>query len=224
MRVYSLYTTSHRKLVDDWFLATLPHEMELILEFHHQECPSGNFETEGWLKTMLHKVDLILRGIEENWNGTFIHADVDIQFFGTCVPQAEQALAQYDIVYQRNCPKGYPCAGFFACRGNEQTRNLWQTVKAICSAEHINDQRALHRLIRSKYPIRWGLLPDTFFGGGMFTGKLWNVKADLFVPDDILMHHANWVIGVDEKIAQLQKVRDIVEARQHANLHCGRSL
>jgi hypothetical protein len=39
---------------------------------------------------------------------------------------------------------------------------------------------------------------------------------DLPVPEGIVMHHANYVVGVEQKIAQLEYVRDIVRARSAA--------
>jgi len=35
----------------------------------------------------------------------------------------------------------------------------------------------------------------------------------MLVPKDIVMHHANWTVGIKNKIAQLEYLRDIVKGR-----------
>ena len=43
----------------------------------------------------------------------------------------------------------------------------------------------------------------------------WEPGCELNIPQDIVMHHANWTIGIENKIAQLQYVRDIVNSRDN---------
>jgi hypothetical protein len=53
-------------------------------------------------------------------------------------------------------------------------------------------------------------LPDTFLSGGTLTGKRWNPGDYLQLLDGIYMHHANWTIGVENKITQLKYVKALV--------------
>ena len=57
------------------------------------------------------------------------------------------------------------------------------------------------------YHIRWAYLPDCFMSGGTTTGRLWQPGQNLAVPRDIVLHHANWTIGLPNKVAQLDYVR-----------------
>ncbi|MFA5008208.1 MAG: putative nucleotide-diphospho-sugar transferase [Candidatus Omnitrophota bacterium] len=66
-------------------------------------------------------------------------------------------------------------------------------------------------LIDNPYRVKWGYLPKEFFGGGTLTGKLWSPGMSLPIPKNIILHHANWTIGVENKIAQLKYVRGVVE-------------
>jgi len=63
------------------------------------------------------------------------------------------------------------------------------------------------------YEIHWGYLPNEFFGGATLTGRYWGPGIPLEVPDNIVMHHANFIRGNTNKIAQLSYVRKIVEER-----------
>jgi hypothetical protein len=59
-------------------------------------------------------------------------------------------------------------------------------------------------------PLQISLLPPTFFGGGTFSGKTWKQGDKIPVPPNPIMHHANFTVGVENKVAQLKYVRDIV--------------
>ena len=82
MKLYVIYTESHRNLYEDYFLKSLPNEFEIIPLEIPQECPTGEFYKEGWDKTCYRKVELFHKACEENQGELFAFSDVDIQFFG----------------------------------------------------------------------------------------------------------------------------------------------
>jgi hypothetical protein len=55
---------------------------------------------------------------------------------------------------------------------------------------------SIGRLDRNKY---WTI--------ANYTGGVWNGSIDFKVPENILVHHANWTIGTDNKIKLLNEVR-----------------
>ena len=81
--------------------------------------------------------------------------------------------------------------------------------------QKVSDQNALKHFLRESNPfhIKWGYLPIEFFGGGTLTCKIWEPGKSLPVPQNIIMHHANFTKGVDNKIAQLHYIKDIVKQR-----------
>lgn len=220
MKLYALYTPSHEVLKDRFFLPSIQDDFEIVLEFCEQTCPSAKFKSKGWTKTTIRKVDLIIRAIKENWGSVFIFSDVDIQFFCPIQNTILMYMTDKDMVIQKNNPSGVLCSGFFACRGNEKTLRLWEDVKRKMEQDDSDsDQISLNRCIKrnskkNPYGIAWDYLPDTFFGGGTLTGYLWKPGMSLFIPHDIMIHHANWTNGVKNKIAQLVYVRDEVRNRK----------
>jgi len=220
IRMYALYTPSHQVLKDEFFLPSLQDDFELIIEFCEQTCPSAKFMSEGWTQTTIRKVDLILRAIEENWGSFFIFSDVDIQFFAPIKKIILDCIRDKDMVIQKNSPSGVLCSGFFVCRANEKTLRLWQDVKkTMMQGGLYSDQNSLNHCIKrsskkNPYDIVWGYLPITFFGAGVLTGREWFAGMPLFIPDNIVMHHANWTKGINNKIAQLKYVRAQVVKRK----------
>ena len=241
MRLYAFYTSSHKKLLDEWFLPSLKDDFELVLEEHTQECLMAKFMSKGWNDCMIRKVDLIIRAIQENPDQIFIHSDVDIQFFKPTKEIILKSMKGHDMVIQKESLFGTICPGFFATYGNSKNLKLWQDIKQeLAGQSEKHDQDILNdKLIRSApnilqiivdkmslpnrsflpnlYGIKWGYLPDSFYSPGISKEKtfsknniLWQKGDKLTIPKNILLHHANWTIGMDNKIAQLEYVKGVV--------------
>lgn len=63
----------------------------------------------------------------------------------------------------------------------------------------------------NRFGLRWNYLPDVFMSGGTLTGRPWSPGMILPVPSGIVLHHVNWTLGIENKIAQLRWVRKTVE-------------
>jgi nucleotide-diphospho-sugar transferase len=222
IKLYALYTPSHEILKDNYFLPSIQDDFDIILEEWEQTCPTAQFLSEGWTQTTMRKVDLIIRAIHENWGSFFIFSDVDIQFFRPIKKTIISLIKNYDLIIQKNNPEGVLCSGFFACRGNEKTLQLWTDVKKRMQETSNSDQISLNQCIKrnsknNPYDIAWNYLPDTFFGGGTLTGYLWYPGTKLPIPNGIMMHHANWTQGIKNKIAQLEYVKKHVLKKKNVS-------
>lgn len=76
-----------------------------------------------------------------------------------------------------------------------------------------NDSHKLFTKFKNPFNLKVNHLPNTFFSGGTFSANLWKPNEHLMIPDDIILHHANWTIGIKNKIEQLNYVRKIVNDR-----------
>lgn len=230
MKLYTYYTESHAKLAEDWFLPSVQGDYDVIVGQGEQKSHNGDFKTDGWNATMLDKIHLILMAVKQTWGKEFVYADPDIQFFCKTSEEIKRRLMFKDMIIQRDEPKGDLCTGFLACRSNRKTLKLWQDAYRLTASDpSMDDQEAVNRLLcpnpmartvflnqlgRNAYGIRWSYLPNSYMGGGLYTGELWEPGKTLYIPEDLAMHHANFTKGVDNKIAQLQYVQDIVRTRR----------
>jgi len=241
MKLYCCHTNtpSYEDLLKKWFLSSLKDDYEIILKPLSYKGKPVLFKDENWSDIMREKAQLIVKAIQDNWGKPFIYSDPDVQFFKETKSHLLKALKNKDLVAQCDDPQGALCAGFFICRGNNKTVKLWQDVIKFITSEYV-DQDILNQLLLiqrksflgkllvkyhyraaikssqhglNDYKVKWGYLPMEFFSGGALTGKLWRPGMDLPVPENIIMHHANWTRGVENKIAQLNYVRNIVNAR-----------
>jgi MoaA/NifB/PqqE/SkfB family radical SAM enzyme len=217
MKLISVFSPSHEILKNDWFLRTLKDDYDVRI--HRCDVQGdGKYMQEDWTKTVLFKSTKIIDAIQENWGDVFMYSDVDVTFFAPTKTAVLESLADKDIVCQLDDPVGNLCTGFFAVRANAATLKLWRDVRKAVERER-RDQIAFNRLVR-EYKIRAGYLPASFFGPGTFTGRLFQGTERIYVPSDPIMFHANWVIGVNDKIKLLAQAHRIVgrsECRRAVN-------
>jgi hypothetical protein len=200
MKLYTIYTESHKEMYNNYFLKTLPNEFEVIATEIPQECTTGEFYSAGWDKTCYKKTELYLRACEENMGEIFAFSDVDIQFFGKIKEVLLEELGDFDIACQ-NDTGPYYCSGFFVCRGNERTLNMFREMVRNYSRE---DQTTLNNhihLVNSKF------LSYKFFTIGHLLNTAWTGQ-DFEMKYEILMHHSNWVIGIENKIRLMDIIRE----------------
>jgi len=205
--LYSLYTPSHRILKERFFEPTLPDDVELRLQYYENDG-NGFIGGASFQRAIVRKVEVILEAIRENWGRIFIWSDVDVQFFAPIRDWAIAATHELDMAFQIDAPGPSLCAGFFFCRGNEDTLRLWQDTLELTlhSNRGENDQDHLRAILWNGRRLRWGHLPPVFIGGGTFTRKLWKPGDEFPVPESVVAHHANFTCGVPNKIRQCEYV------------------
>jgi len=220
IKLYSYCTPSHEILKNNWFLPSIKDNYELVIKEFKQECPSGEFLKNGWEKTIDQKIEMIIGAIKENWNDVFIFSDVDVQFFGKTERTLLNELAEKDILFQKNCGNLQEiepiCTGFFILKANNRTLKLFQEVKNLRASnpEFVGCQSAINYLVKKQPGLLCGFLPESFWSPGITHGQnnwLWGPGKELKVPKNILLHHANWTKGIENKIKQLEYVKKIVE-------------
>lgn len=210
IKIYTFFTDTHRIFLKR-FLNTFPFEEDIDLQIRYikQECESGSFMKDGWLRTMERKVQYVIDALEETKdNEWFMHVDVDVQFFGRIKDYVRFYTNQdFDFIAQNDYGGGY-CAGLFACKRTDSTVNLWSQVKDNLP-NHAQDQVAMNHYIKALN------VKATKFDNRIYTyGSNWKKwdrdDISFIVPNNILMHHGNWTEGIDRKIQLMDLVRDKV--------------
>ena len=202
MKIYTVHSDSHNELYNKFFLPTLPKDVELNSYFIPQECKTANFKENGWKQTCYKKTEIFLRACEENRNSLFLFADVDIQFFSPkIVDIILEELQDYDIACQYDTGYLPYCSGFFISRVNNRTIDLFNTI----NKEYIEEDQTSLNIHINKCKAKF--LSNKFYTVAQSIGMVWNGQ-DFNIPADIIMHHANWIVGVQNKIKLLNLVKD----------------
>jgi len=216
VKIYTHYSDSHKELYENFFkksLRSLYSNNDVAIRYMHhtQTTHDGTFMTQGWLDSMSFKLDVILSAIEENKEGWFIFADCDIQFLSRFVEDLESQLTDVDLVCQEDC--GSMCAGFFACKGTPAAKNLFETIKKTFRLL-VNDQVALNE---HQKLISYKLLDNKkYYTIGNYFKNIdgthnWDNTTNIIPPREVLVHHANYVCGVQNKVKLLTMIRSNYE-------------
>ena len=132
MKIYTLYSDSHKILFDEWFRPSIKatnSDLQLICKISEQFCSSGNYMEKGWKETMIEKDNYIIQSLEDaKPNEIIIHTDVDVQFFKNIKENLDLSIFDtFDIVCQADAPNA-ACFGFMIMKN---TKNLKQMFKNI---------------------------------------------------------------------------------------------
>jgi hypothetical protein len=206
MKIYTYYTESHKEMFENYFSKTIQ-DLEMVSYYGEQECASGSYYQDGWKKTTMKKVDVFIKACEENQGDIFVYSDVDIQFFGPLKETLIQELGDYDIAIQNDYLGGM-CSGFFVCKGNERTLKMFESMKSNEDL-YLEDQHALNMNLNF---VKFKPLSHRFWTFGIYKTQWKNQNFD--IPDDILMHHANWTEGLNNKYTLLNVVRNKMELKK----------
>ena len=217
VNIYTHYSKSHEVFYNNYFLPSLRNhytkdEVNVRVYKQDQYTQDGTFMESGWIKTMEEKLEVIIQAIQENWNKWFIFSDCDIQFFGKFVDIVEKELESVDIVAQEDI--GTLCAGFFGCKGNDVMLDVFKKV-LVTFKQLGNDQVALN-YYRNEYKYKY-LNSNQFYTIGhenkQLDSPIWDNISIPLISKSILVHHANFVVGVKNKL----KLMEIVK-KQYENL------
>ena len=213
MRLYTLYSESHRELYEKFYKPSIPDGFDPVSVRVDQEGSGVFMDGYGWKLTMDKKLDLILTAIEEN-DEPFVYADCDIQFFRPCADHMLECLGDHEIAFQCDWwGWGAKCFGLFIARPTENLKNVIINIKQLCTEDR-GDQEVLNDLLKEDPNLLDDvLLPHEYWTHGASDGKEYRSEMALEVPSDIITHPANWVKGNAGKTELMQRVKNIVTAR-----------
>jgi hypothetical protein len=215
MKLYTFYSESHKELYENYFLESfnrlnLGDDFELDATIVSQKG-NGDFGTKGFKATMVDKIEILFRAVEENPDQPFVFADCDIQFFENFHDDILTHLDdKTDMVAQSD--NGTICAGLFIARGTKVMKKFLQHIHKV-TPDYANEQVAMNV---HKGRVRYKLLPqDKYFTIAMVNGaKVWEGETNYDLPKNIMVHHANFTIGVPRKAELFEYVRE--QMKTHA--------
>jgi hypothetical protein len=229
MKLITFYSESHKELYEI-FLASfnehLSKKYTLISKKIEQLSPTGEYNSKGFDLTMLEKINWIIDNIDINDKSNLVFSDCDVQFFG----DLDFDMSDFDILFQHDYHNNfnyawfpgepnrlgeYPnyCAGFFICKQSEKIKNFFLDVRDNLIKNlngTLHDQTMINKMINDGYIINHGKLNSNLYWtvGFSTNGHVWNGQS-IKVPDNIIMHHANFTIGVNNKIELMNLVKKI---------------
>lgn len=223
MKIYTTFTSSHKILFDEYFLpsykkANANKQFSLYVSEMEQISKNGSYSTHGFRESTSDKLRVIIKAISDNMGDWIMFSDPDIQFFeGFAQDVQTYSDKNVDIYCQCDTPKCPEnvilCTGFMIINCSEKIKNIFElALTHINYFEH--DQYAFNYFSRLN-KINFKTLPeDKYYTIAYNTGNaVWNGEKYNNIPKNILMHHANWTAGIDNKIKLLKYIKDEISGK-----------
>jgi GR25 family glycosyltransferase involved in LPS biosynthesis len=227
-KIFTYCTESHKVFIP-WLETIYKVYPNITIDYAYfdQDCPSGVFEEYGYKKTMIKKIQRIIELFDlypdEKY---FIFSDVDIQYFKPFHHITNHLLETHDILFQSD---DYSvCMGFIIFKNNNAVKKLFEiTLNLLITSddEKYHDQKAVCDALIEYKDLKYATLSKDFFNFKFYetpSTELWSMKkiisSKLEIPANIIMHHANWIMGIDEKLEMLRFVSKQVNKSKNKKL------
>jgi hypothetical protein len=194
----TFFSDSH-KIFLKYFLNTFPFDetIDLSIRYIPQECASAKYEAEGFNKSMKRKVAFINDTLDElKDDDIFIFTDPDVVFVKPYKNLFLEEMADSDIIFQSD--RYTACMGVFMCKVSERIKFFFRDLYNNLD-NFIHDQEAANYLLKVKnYNLKIKLFSHKVFNYG-FLDYRYEGENVINFPDDIVLMHANYTVGVENK-------------------------
>lgn len=202
--IYNYLVSKYKK--DNLLIEKYENDTEYINQFEH-------YGSTNFVKLMDTKMNIIKYAVQKY---NFIHVvDADIVFLQELTESYYEKYSEYDIVYQRDAPPPnqpfheWTCTGNWLLRNTKNTLNFLDKIMEFKSKfPNFGEQEAQREVFRSvgvsdirNYPYaKLTEFPAEEFACGYY------VRENAIDFKNILVFHANHVIGSENKKNLLRKV------------------
>jgi hypothetical protein len=196
MKLYTHVTDSHRAMFEQWLKPGAEREFEVCVGTSPQ-YGSGHWDDPEWGRNTRRKAKTMLEAVEDNIDDILVWSDCDVQILKPVRERLLELLGDHDIAVSRNDHKS-ACSGFYVVRCSLKTLSFFHEIYTSDiftqrRTSGLTDQAVFCKLLQT---LNYAMLPADEFWCNRF-------PLDL---DAIKVHHANWIKGVDNKVAALADI------------------
>lgn len=214
LRLVSYYTATHKAMCQRFVMQRAWGFDDRRFTEYGQTCKTGDFKSDGWNDCMLDKLRTLLSLPTDGMPTLYVDADVALMpGIAAWCEAASTELEDDSVAFSDDRVQW--CAGIMFFRSTPTVRRFWELVADLSRAWDYPDQDAIHHLRmqcherRGTFPVRPSVLPQESFCNWATVHKSiprpWN-REPFKVPQTCLAWHANWTIGVANKMAMLERV------------------
>jgi hypothetical protein len=223
MKVVTIYSPSHKQMVDEFFLPSFPKDDRLNLKLIEVPQTAGEtpaFNSPEWSEFMKIKAKIMWEELQSTpENEFYLFLDTDIITVNNFCDYLAVEMSTWDLICQSDSP--FPhiinhCTGIVCVKNNEKTRNLFKAISMIMDGhilikgqpKFVNEQEIMTWLLINKQhifelrDIQNINFPFTVaYTYGSIAGKVWDGQDVNFVlpsKDKLMWVHANWTKHEDK--------------------------
>lgn len=213
LRLVSYCTPSHEDMCQRFVVSRAWGFDDRRVTKYDQTCRSGEFKSDGWNECMLDKLRTLMALPADGVPTLYVDADVALMpGLAEWCRAAAGELPDDGVAFSDDRLQW--CAGIMFFKSTPRVRAFWQTLADLSVAWNVPDQDALHALRmqcsqqRGALPIAPSILPPELFCNWATISQQvpppWSGEA-FAVPPACLAWHANWTLGIANKLAMLER-------------------
>ena len=187
-----------------------------LLHEDDQVCESGSFNMPGFVEQTWRKVAM-LASLEVGRSYCYVDADCVVfpglaDWCRSWVHSNENSIGHGDDILQL-------CMGTLVWRQTKESAAWFKYVydSAIMLGRHDQEAVQILREIGRNFPVELKRMNGQVFANHASRpnrdNKPWKPGLDLHIPEQTLCWHANFCIGVDNKMLMLEKVLQQIESK-----------
>ena len=198
-----MHSDSHATLMMDYFIPSVQRIGEYDLEYIKiEQVAQGDYDKDNFKDACYMKLLLIKQAIIDNFGDCVLYSDCDLVFIEPTSDFLAELISDNDALFQRDDES--ICAGFIYFRCNDNMLNFINFCIEHYFEESVHDDQEM--MARHIEMIKHELMPDSICNISHFFGaKIWDGE-EITIPEGIKVFHANWTIGIDNKIKLLKMI------------------
>lgn len=215
LRLVTYYTPSHEQMCREFVLSRVVGFDKIHSTQCEQTCPSGVFKSHGWNECMLDKLRCLMALPQDGMPTVYVDSDVALMNgFSEFCKEIFESLPDNGIAFSNDIIQ--LSAGIMFFRSTEVVQGFWRLVAELSPILNLQDQDVINNLFdESKtgkfiLPIVPSVLPsDKVCNWATINTpnppSLWDGEP-FEVPQSCVAWHANWTLGIENKMRMLNRV------------------
>lgn len=227
MNIIISYNKAHQIFFEKYFMPSFKDKFKLYVSKidHDDEMKISNFSGNKWNHDKIFnfyeckRIEFIISILKENLDDIFFYLDVDIQFLQPIETEVFDLINDKDLLFLKGGSKGINLGGI-VIKSNSKTINFFQRFRDLCIKD--NHKRGIQKILKDSkllndhpqnpilendFLLKWDYLPEKKFSCGHMVSYSSKFRLWKKIPESIMLHHANGTTGKDNKIAQLEYVK-----------------
>ena len=208
-------TPSHKEMFEKYFYPSFkkfiePRGVTFEMEYGDQVCSSATYNGDGshklWEERLWEYYWQIC--VDTRINDIIMFVDADVIFLNdNIIDSTIKGLNSNDAMFARD--KHFSIsAGFQAYRISNVTKTFLEVARKILSYSK-NDQVVLNKLKRRIDYKRYDW--KDVYSIYHYNHKVWNGNSRIVIPSNISCFHANWTMGVENKMKFLSVIKNYLD-------------
>lgn len=209
MKMFVYISLSHKEMFEQYFYPSYkrfiePSGVTLEIEYGDQVCMSATYNGKGSHNFWDNRLKKYYWQLEKTIEDIIVFVDADVIFLNdNIIDSTIEGLENNYVMFARDKHFNI-CAGFQAYKVCDASKEFLSEVISILPFVK-NDQVGLNKLkhfiLHKKYD--WNDVYSIYH----YNHKVWDGKSRIIIPHNISCFHANWTIGVENKMKLLYGIK-----------------